>query len=121
VITVTELQEQLADVTKGRPAIPRLAQEGAQAGPGDRLGPGCPQPQDYDRGYTDEGHGAPSPVAEPARQDPKPVQEPGRVQPIAMPGAPYPVAHVALPGNAVASPVPVHITQSLSMGSPSER
>lgn len=119
--SVAELQEQLAGVTKGRPSVPRLAQEGAQAGPGDGLEPGCPQPQDFDRGYIDAGHASGAPMAEPARQDPKPVQEPGRVQPVAMPGAPYPVAHVVLPSNAVAAAVPAHITQNLSLGSPSER
>ena len=74
---------------------------------------------DYVRGG--DGHASESPASEPPRVSPLPAQDRGTVRPLEMPGVPPPVAHVALPANAVAAEVPQAITTRLSMGSPSDR
>jgi hypothetical protein len=115
VITVTEYQEQLAGIAKARgeagdtPAIPRLAEEGAHAGPGEGLEPGELGPSAVDRNYISEGHASESPMAALPRTNPLPMLRPG-----------YPQS-IALSPQVRAAQIPDHVVAACSMVSPSEK
>jgi hypothetical protein len=87
-----------------------FADRGISEGSGRPTLPGHVEAEDFRRGYLEAGRCAESPMAEPPRTNPVPAPY-GR-------GVPVPIA---LPGAAVAASVPAHITQALSMGSPSDR
>jgi hypothetical protein len=82
---------------------------GAVAGPGHGLEPGHLKADSFERPYIEAGHAAESPQAELPRQSPITHARQGYVQPIEPPGA------------LVVGYVPAHFSQSLSMGSPSDR
>ena len=102
-------------------AAKSFGDRGAAEGPSRPLQPGTPGPGDFDRGYLDAGHAAPSPQSTSPRPSALPRQQPGAATPVALPGAPVQVQRVNLPQSAAAGYVPAAISSSLTMGSPSER
>ena len=85
------------------------ADRGAHEGPEQPVQAGHPEPDQYQRPYIEPGHGAESPQADPPRKMPITHAAPGQVQ------------HVTLTADAMAQPVPAHVTAHYSSGSPSER
>jgi hypothetical protein len=84
---------------------------GITPGPAEGTMPGRPEPENFDRGYLEDGHGAESPQAERPRTNPNPV-------PSAVRGVPVPIQMSSAP---MAAGIPHHVTQGLSMGSPSDK
>jgi hypothetical protein len=101
----------MRDAHEAEAARKTFTESGATEGPARPSEPARPPgAESYDRDYLSAGHGSPSPQMEPPRENPvNAPYGPGVPVPIAMPGAP------------VAARVPVHVTESLCMGSPSER
>lgn len=67
---------------------------GAEPGPGTFREPARPpEPQDYRRGYLDEGHAAPSPQAAPPNAAPLPPHGRGILTPAELPSAPLVAGH----------------------------
>jgi hypothetical protein len=112
--TIAGLQGQAA-IGKARaeagdtPSIPRLAEEGAHAGPGEGLEPGGLGPSAVDRNYIAEGHATESPQAQLPRTNPLPMLRPG-----------YPQS-IALSPQVRAAQIPNHVAAACSMVSPSEK
>jgi hypothetical protein len=64
------------DYRAGRRTGKAFADRGAAEGPGEPLMPASIDPEDFRRGYISEGHGAPAPMAGPARSFPVTTSRP---------------------------------------------
>jgi hypothetical protein len=103
------------------PAQKAFADRGIHLGPGEGAEPGKPRPEQHQRGYLAEGHGAESPQSTEPRENPMPAHQPGIVSPVALPHADVQVQHADLPTGVRAGYVPQHIASTYALGSPSER